>query len=140
MNTTTALQIAARVAELTGLCTTFQARFGRRYTVTPASPADAHHLHRAICDKQAEIAVLLDSGVIECAMKKASVWWRWQHTMDTATAGELAREANHLIACCAYFEASSCESGASPGLMAAQAAIAGMLHPEVRQDISAALP
>jgi hypothetical protein len=139
VKTSTALQVAVRVSELTGLCTTFQAKFGRRYIITPESPIEAYELHRAICDKQAEIAQLLDSGVIEHPMKKASEWWRWQNTMDTATAGELAREVNHLIASCAYFEAAPCESGTSPTIAASQEAIAGMLHPEVRQRVPVAI-
>ncbi|MBI5667171.1 MAG: hypothetical protein HZC41_04115 [Chloroflexi bacterium] len=139
MNTTTALKIAASVAQLTGLCTTFQAKFGRRYQFTPDSPAEAYELHRAICAKQAEIAELLDDAALENPMKKASEWWRWQNTMDMATAGELAREVNHLIASCAYFEASPCASGHSPTITAAQEAIAGMLHPEVRARVPVAL-
>lgn len=131
MNTSTALQLAASVAQLTGLCTTFQAKFGRRYQFTPGSPTEAYDLHRAIGDKQAEIAGLLDESALQNPMKKASEWWRWQDTMDMATAGELAREVNHLIASCAYFEASPCASGRSPTITAAQEAIAGMLHPDV---------
>ena len=106
MNTSAALQIAAKVAQLTELCTTFQAKFGRRFAFNPESPAEAYELHRAICDIQADIAELLDPESLHNPMKKASEWWRWQKTMDMATAGELAREINHLIASCAYAEAS----------------------------------
>lgn len=136
MNTTTALQLAAKVAELTQLCTIFQAKFGRRYMITPDSPAEAYELHRAICQKQGEMAALLDPDTLLNPMRKAAEWWRWQGTMDMATAAELAQEINHLIACCAYFEASPCESGQSPTITAAQEAIAGTLHPEVRSRVA----
>jgi hypothetical protein len=137
MNTSAALQIAAKVAQLTELCTTFQAKFGKRFAFTPESPAETYELHRAICDKQAEIAALLDPESLHNPMKKASEWWRWQNTMDMATAGELARETNHLIASCAYAEAAPSEDGPSHAVAAAQEAIAGMLHPEVRDRVLA---
>ncbi|NWG17130.1 MAG: hypothetical protein HXY41_10880 [Chloroflexi bacterium] len=135
MNTSAALQIAAKVAQLTELCTTFQAKFGRRFAFTPESPAEAYELHRAICDIQADIAELLDPESLHNPMKKASEWWRWQNTMDMATAGELAQEINHLIASCAYAEASPCEDGTYHAISAAQEAIAGMLHPDVRERV-----
>lgn len=133
MNTTTALQIAAKAAELTELSTTFQAKYGKRYHFAPDSPAEATDLYQAICSKQAEIAALLDPMALDNPMKRASEWWRWQQVMDIATAGELAREANHLIASCAYCEASVNED--SPAVLVAQQAIAGMLHPEVRSRV-----
>ncbi len=139
MNTTTALQLAAQVAELTQLCTMFQAKFGRRYIITPDSPAEAYELHHAICEKQAAMAALLDEDALLNPMKKAAEWWRWQGTMDMATAGELAWEINHLVASCAYFDASPCASGHSPTVAAAQEAIAGMLHPDVRSRAAVAV-
>lgn len=134
MHTTTALQIAARIAELTELCTTFQAQFGKQYSLTSDSPAEAHTLHREICDKQEAIAALLDPQALRSPASKTSEWWRWQQTMDIATASALAQAANQLIASCAYAQASPNEAGASPNMMASQAAIAAMLHPDARGE------
>lgn len=136
MNTQTALKVAAKIAELTQLCTVFQARYGRRYAFTPDSPPEAQALHDAIGQKQQEIAALLDAEALQKPFRKPSEWWKWSQTMDTATAGELAQEANHLIACCAYFEADSRGMDSSYAVQASQAAIAGMLRPDLREAVA----
>jgi hypothetical protein len=139
MKTITALNIATKVAELTGLCTTFQAKFGKRFEFTSDSPAEAFALHRAIADKQAEIAQLLDHEALIEPAKQPSEWWRWHDAMNIATAGDLAQHANRLISSCAYREAGLHESDSAHAVFAAQVAIAGLLHPNARQKALDAL-
>lgn len=130
MNTSTAIAIAALVAELTDLVTRFQAQYSKFIRLTAASPVDAHRLNRAIFAKQRAIAQLLDADVLAEPTPRWP-WWKHQTTLDVTTVGDLSQEVNHLIACCAYFEVDP-DSELIPAIHSSQAAIAGMLHPEAR--------
>ena len=133
MNTARALQLAMKVAELTQLCTTFEAKYGRRYDFTPASPQDAQTLYRRMIAGQQAIAELLDPAALDNPRQPPCAWWRRHTAMDSASVGELAREVNRLIACCAYEEANPGPGAeeSSYAVRASQEAIAGMLHPDV---------
>lgn len=133
MNTARALELAMKVAELTQLCTTFEAKYGRRYELTPASPQEALTLYRRVVTGQQAIAQLLDPAAIENPRQPPCAWWRRHTTMDSASVSELAREVNRLISCCAYQEANPGAQDSSYAIQASQEAIAGMLHPDVLQ-------
>jgi hypothetical protein len=128
MNTTTARHISAKIAELIEFASIFQSRYGKQYRLKPGSPAEAWDLHQAIIDQQADIARLLDSATLENPPRCSKPWWNWQETMDTGVVYQIAIESNHLIACCASFEAAPL-ADTSPAIYASQRAIAGLLHP-----------
>jgi len=128
MNTTTARQLSAKIAELIELASIFQARYGKQYRIKPGSPTEAWELHQAIFDQQAVIAQMLDDAALESPLRRCAPWWKWQDTVDTGTVSLIAAEVCHLIACCASFEAEP-RAAASPVIETSQAAIAGMLHP-----------
>jgi hypothetical protein len=128
MNTITARRIAAQIAELVELASIFQARYGKDYRLKPGSPADAWDMHRAIFDKQSDIARLLDIEALEQPLKRLPDWWKYRDTVDTGMATQLSQAAAHLIACCAAFEASP-RADSSPVVATSQSVIAGMLHP-----------
>ncbi|MBL8118981.1 MAG: hypothetical protein J0L63_00325 [Anaerolineae bacterium] len=130
MDTQTAITISHRVSELTQLVTGYQAQYGRYYKISADTPLTAVALQQAIFNKQVEVAELLDSDVRTKPGKRWLEWWRWQETLDIATCSELARESNHLIACCAYHDAQP-EGQSSFAIHASQVTIAGMLHPDV---------
>lgn len=131
MNTSTAIAIAALVAELTDLVTRFQAQYGKLSRPSAASPVDAHRLNRAIFIKQRAIALLLDADVLQEPTPRWP-WWKHQATLDVTTVGDLSQEVNHLIACCAYFEVDP-DSELIPAIHSSQAAISGMIHPDARE-------
>lgn len=133
MNTQTAILLAHKVSELTELVTHYEALFGRRYKLSPESPPEAHQRYQSITNKQLEIAALLDQNVSRAPARRWFEWWRWQDVMDNAITNELAIEANHLIACCAYAEVDP-HDAPSPILRSSQEAVAGMLHPDVYMD------
>mgnify|MGYP005839050273 CR=1 FL=1 len=135
MNTDRALAIAARAAELTRLVTLFQVKYGQYPAVTPELPAEAHRLQTAIFNKQLAIARLLDPDALAKPLLPLACWWQRQAVPAVTAAGELAREANHLIACCAFQEAAPV-SGEFWDVADAQAAIAGLLHPDARRAAS----
>jgi hypothetical protein len=128
MNTATARQLAAKIAELIELTSIFQARYGKQYRIKPGSPAEAWDLHQAIFDQQAVIAQLLDTAALENPLRRCPSWWKYQDTIDTGVVSLIAAEISHLIACCASFEAEP-RAASSPAVSSSQAAIAGMLHP-----------
>lgn len=128
MNTATARQIAARIAELIELASIFQARYGKQYRMKPGSPAEAWDLHQALFDQQVAIAHLLDPSTLETPLRRPAQWWKYQDEMDTGSACLMAAEASHLIASCACFEAAP-RADSSPVVSTSQAVIAGMLHP-----------
>jgi len=128
MNTVTARQLSAKIAELIEFASIFQVRYGKQYRMKPGSPAEAWDLHRIINDQQVAIARLLDPAALENPLRRCTPWWKWQETIDTGVVYQIAIEANHLIACCASFEAEPLAE-ASPAVAASQSAIAGMLHP-----------
>ncbi|HEX2908612.1 MAG TPA: hypothetical protein VHO69_17200 [Phototrophicaceae bacterium] len=130
MNTSTAIAIAARVAELTDLATRFQAQYGKLTRLTSTAPVEAHRLQKAIFGKQRAIAYLLDTAILLQPTPRWP-WWKHQTTIDLTTVSDLAHEVNHLIACCAYFEVDT-TSDLLPAIQSSQAAIAGMVHPEAR--------
>jgi hypothetical protein len=128
MNTITARNLAARVAELIELVSIFQARYGKQYRMKPGSPVEAWNLHQAIFDQQGVIARLLDTTALENPLHRCQPWWKWQDTMDTGLVMQLSQEVSHLIASCACFEAQP-QGEMSHAVRSAQAALAGMLHP-----------
>jgi hypothetical protein len=128
MNATTARQLAAKIAELIEFASIFQARYGKQYRLKPGSPAEAWDLHQAIIDQQADIARLLDPATLENPPRRGTPWWKWQETIDTGAVYQIALESNHLIACCASFEAAPL-ADSSPVIASSQRAIAAMLHP-----------
>ena len=128
MNTATARQLAAKIAELIELTSIFQARYGKQYCVKPGSPAEAWDLHQSIFDQQAAIARLIDPQALEQPLQRCTAWWRRQETPDTSIVSMLAQEVSHLIACCATFEAAP-RGESSPVIYTSQSTIAGMLHP-----------
>jgi hypothetical protein len=128
MNTATARQLAAKIAELIELTSIFQARYGKQYRLKPGSPAEAWDLHQAIFDQQAAIAQSLDTCALENPLQRCPQWWKYQETIDTGVVSLIAAEISHLIACCASFEAEP-RAAFSPAVVSSQAAIAGMLHP-----------
>lgn len=130
MNTSIAITLATQAAELTDLTTRFQARYAKLNRLSPTTPIEAHRLAHAIFEKQREIAQLLDTEALVEPLPRWP-WWQHQLTLDLAAVGDLAREINHLITCCAYGEALA-SSDLGPAIRSSQAAIAGMLHPDAR--------
>lgn len=128
MNTATAHQLTARIAELIEFASVFQARFGKQYRIKPGSPADAWALYQAIFDQQVAVAALLDAAALDAPIRRCAPWWQWQDILDTGVAGMAGAEACHLIACCASFEAVP-RGATSPAIETSQRVIAGMLHP-----------
>jgi hypothetical protein len=127
MNTTSALAVAARIAELTEMITLFQVKYGKAGPDAPLA-ADARRLYSAIFDQQVAIARLLDSETLLDPLPRWPGWWLHQSAPDMAMVGEMAREANQLIANCAYIEAEP-DGEYAHSVFTTQASIAGMLHP-----------
>jgi hypothetical protein len=128
MNTATARQLAAKVAELIEFASIFQARYGKQYRMKPGSPAEAWDLYNTIFDQQVAIAQLMDAAALENPARRSTPWWKWQETIDTGVVAMIAAEVSHLIACCACFEAEP-RAESSPAVGTSQSVIAGMLHP-----------
>jgi hypothetical protein len=133
MNMATARKVISETVELLVLCSRFQATYGKDYRLKPGSPQNAWELYQAIFDKQRIIAELLDSDALERPLKRWGEWWKRQETIDIALVNELAKEANHLIACCAYNEVNTQSGEVSSAVRASQGVIAGILHPSARQ-------
>lgn len=134
MNTATARKIIMETAELLALCSRFQALYGKDYRMKPGSPEDAWDLYQAIFDQQRMIAEMLDTDALERPLKRWGEWWNRQETIDIALVSELAKEASHLIACCAYNEADPQRYADNVGMVrTSQGVIAGLLHPAARQ-------
>lgn len=136
MNADRALAIAACAAELTRLVTLFQAKYGHVPAVPLELPAEAHRLQTAIFSQQLAIARLLDPEALANPLEPLSGWHQRQPVPAATAVSELAREANHLIACCAFQEAAPTQ-GEFWDVADAQAAIAGLLPPDVRRAAAA---
>ncbi|MBL8160944.1 MAG: hypothetical protein JNJ61_03090 [Anaerolineae bacterium] len=128
MNTVAARHIAAKIAELIELASIFQARYGKNYRMKPGSPDSAWDLHQTIFNQQTEVARLLDYEALADPLKRMPTWWKWQETIDSGAAAQIAQEVSHLIACCASFEANPLHE-TSPVILCSQRVIAGVLHP-----------
>jgi hypothetical protein len=133
MQTLKSIELAGRCVELVALCAGFQARFGRRSSLAATSTSKEWEMHRAILDKQVEIAALLEPGIVGNPGESLNQWWKRQQVIDLGIAEELNKEAARLVACCAYLEADDIEQW-SYSVHASQAAIASRLHPMARQQ------
>lgn len=133
MNTIKARQIAAEAAALTELTAKFQARYGKGYRVTSASPQEAKELCDQIVARQAAIARLLDADAQNSPLERWGHWWDKQDAMSIALAAELAQEVNRLISGIAYSTSATHEEDQSHNVVYTQRAIAGMLHPNARR-------
>jgi hypothetical protein len=128
MNTQTARELAAKVAQLIEQASIFQALYGKGYHMKPGSPEETWTLHNAIFNQQTDIARLLDDDALQNPSRRAHLWWKHQDAIDTGIATLIAQEVSQLIASCAYFEARPMGES-SHMVRCAQTVIAGMLHP-----------
>jgi hypothetical protein len=128
MNTSTACELAGKIAEMIAYASTFQCQYGKDYRMKPGSPDEAWELYQAIFNQQVAIASLLDIYALENPARILPMWWKIRETLDTSSATQISQEACHLIACCACYEADP-GSGPSPAIRSSQCVIAGMLHP-----------
>lgn len=139
MNSQLACEVAAKVAELTHLCASFQAKYGRYYSLKPGSSPEAWALYNAIFNKQVEIAQRLEPQAIEKVNERRNQWWQRQDAIDLSITSEIMHEVSQLIATCAYFEAETQETNWSYAVYCLQVSIAERLHPAARQTALASL-
>jgi hypothetical protein len=132
MEGTTALALAQKISELVQQCASFQAKYGRYYTLKPGSPAEAWAMYHDILGKQVEIAVMLDANTLDMPHTTPDQWWKRHDVIDLTMAKTLMQQVSHLIATCAYHEADIDPTDWSYAVYSAQASIAGMLHPSAR--------
>lgn len=132
MEATTALQLAQKISELVQQCASFQAKFGRYYTLKPGSPAEAWAMYHDILGKQVEIAAMLDQTTLDLPHTTPNQWWKRHDVIDLSIAKTLMQQVSHLIATCAYHEANIDLTDWSYAVFAAQVSIAGMLHPTAK--------
>ena len=140
MNTATALEIAAHAAHLVQLCATFQAQYGRHYTLKPGSSTEAWSLYNQIHNQQIAIARLLDQKAVETPHHGGHRWWEREDLLDVCNAKTLMQQASNLIATCAYFEAETQETDWSYAIYCAESTIAGLLHPAALQVALSSTP
>ncbi|MBC8171567.1 MAG: hypothetical protein H7X77_07830 [Anaerolineae bacterium] len=133
MKTATALEIAAHTARLVQLCATFQAQYGRHYTLKPGSSAEVWSLYNQIHNQQIAIAQLLSQKAVETPHDGGHRWWEHEDMIDLSNAKALMQQVTHLIATCAYFEAETHETDWSYAIYCAESTIAGLLHPAALQ-------
>jgi hypothetical protein len=128
----TALVLAQKISELVQQCASFQAKFGRYYTLKPGSPAEAWAMYHDIIGKQVEIASLLDAKILDMPQTSPDQWWKRHDVIDLAMVKTLMQQVSHLIATCAYHEAELEPTDWSYAVYSAQASIANMLHPSAK--------
>lgn len=133
MRTDIALGLAQDVANLVQLTATFQAKYGRYYTLKPGSTEEAWALYNQIFNQQVHIACQLNHKALEMPNETHAQWWERQDTMDLSIAKTLMQHISHLIATVAYFEAETQETDWSYAVFCAESAIAGLLHPSALQ-------
>ena len=134
MNMQTAINMSTRIAELIGLCSAFQAKFGSHYTLKPGSSHDAWTQHNAIVNKQAEIALMLDAQALQNPHITLGKWWERTEIPELSTVSRLMDEVTRLIGAGAYCELHQSEVEVSYTVKAAQSVIAGLLHPVAREQ------
>ncbi|MBK9122135.1 MAG: hypothetical protein IPM16_03295 [Chloroflexi bacterium] len=134
MDTRKALDIACHSAELVALCARYQAKYGRHSVLKPGSSRAEWDLFRDILNKQAAIAELLDTSVLQAPGEVVNQWWKRQDVIDLSIVSDLCKEAARLIGCAAYHDEDPNGGQWSYAEQAAQAAIAVMLHPTARQN------
>jgi hypothetical protein len=133
MRTEVALELTQNVAQLVELTATFQAKYGRHYTLKPGSPAEAWALYNQIFNQQATIAQMLDTRALQMPQEGYDKWWERQDAMDLSIAKTLIQHSSHLIATVAYFNAEAHETDWSYAVYCAESAVAGLLHPSAIQ-------
>jgi len=133
MNSETARQIISDAAYLLEQVATYQAKFGRSYTITPLSPPEVQSLTQSIFELQCKIAAALDPTSLTNPHYKCGEWWERQEVIDIGVVQELVNEACHLVSCCAYFSAEARGMEGSYAVRSAQSTLAGLLHPATRQ-------
>jgi len=136
MNMQTAINMSTRIAELMGLCSAFQAKFGTHYTLKPGSTHDAWDAYNVIVNKQAEIAAMLDPLALQSPHITLGKWWERTEIPELSTISRLMDEVTRLIGACAYCEMQQNEVEVSYTVKAAQSVIAGLLHPSARVNAS----
>jgi hypothetical protein len=132
MEGATALALAQKISELVQQCASFQAKYGRYYTLKPGSPTEAWALYHDILGKQVEIAAMLDGNTLELQQSTLDQWWKRHDVIDLSIAKTLMQQVSHLIATCAYHDAETEPTDYSYAVFSAQASIANMLHPSAR--------
>lgn len=134
MDLHTAREISKQITHMAEAVTTYYANFAPNYRLTEESPAHAWKMYQAFMQRQAEIAVLLDSDAVATPFTRWERWWERCDVMRIALVNELAQEGMRLVERAAYLEAIGAESRQEQGLRNIQEAIAGMLHPTTRQQ------
>jgi hypothetical protein len=133
MNTNTVRQLIDEIANLAERVATFQARYGRNYTLKPGSPEEAWDLYNAIQDGQSIIAGMLEDDPRQNPHYRYGRWWERHEVLDTGVAQDLLAEAGHLLAHCAYASADADRTDYHYVMYTSQCNIAGMLHPVALQ-------
>lgn len=133
MDMQTAINMSTRTAELVGMCSAFQAKYGAHFTFKPGSAPETWEQLHAIMNKQAEIARMLDAEALAQPHVTLGKWWERSELPELSTVARLMDEVTRLIGACAYCELQPDGPEVSYTVKAAQSVIAGLLHPTARQ-------
>jgi hypothetical protein len=134
MNTNRAYKIHCAIANIAALASSYNARYGSNTRINDKSPADAVEIYNRFMEEQANIAILLDVKAVNAPYLRWEKWWESRDVMNIGLVNELAAAALRLVEHIACIEAMGKNPDTEASVCSLQESIAGMLHPQARQQ------